>query len=250
MFGPKKNLTRADFQRSQRLYYGKLRDTFYFGSHEIFELENGEFFIRQDLHMLPLVGFFPEIEIFRIDGELVLIYLQNWYYTYIEPIRVIKSKLVQAFEGFEYGRRFRLQNNQIWQQTSHNYTSMLSSGYVKIIRDRYMRVDNWSTIVEVQDVTNNIPFNILWVKTYIVRHSKGQFKILLAKHINNVFHGTVLYHLREGDWVENRSIELTVQHQNFTSWDEAQVYDSCVQWIRENLGGNFTVDEPSITDYQ
>jgi hypothetical protein len=54
MFGTKKELTKEDFIRSKRLYSGKLRDNFNFDNHEIFELDNGEFFTRQDLHMLPL----------------------------------------------------------------------------------------------------------------------------------------------------------------------------------------------------
>jgi hypothetical protein len=157
MFGPKKELTKEDFIRSKKLYYAKVCDSFNFHNHEIFELDNGEFFIRQDLHMLPLVGFFPEIEIFNVDGEFVLVYLQNWYYTYIKPIKVIKSSLGKQFEGYEYGRRFHLQNNQVLQQISQDYASMLSRGDVRIIKDRYMQVDTWNVTVEVEDVTNEIP---------------------------------------------------------------------------------------------
>src|SRR5690625_5539574 len=81
MMRPKRILTQADFQRSQLLYRGKIQNSFDFKGRNIFELQNGEFFIRQDIHLLAPVGFFPVVEIFRIDGELVLAYFEKWQYT-------------------------------------------------------------------------------------------------------------------------------------------------------------------------
>jgi|GEM_PF-6902093 len=243
MMRPKRILTQADFQRSQLLYRGKIQNSFDFKGRNIFELQNGEFFIRQDIHLLAPVGFFPVVEIFRIDGELVLAYFEKWQYTFVEQVKVIKSKLIQPFEGFAYERRYRLQNRQIWQQVSHNYTNSSSSGYVKIINDQFMKVDRWIDIVEVQEVTQHIPFDDLWKKTYIVNHADGHCQIQLTKRIRGSFYGTVLYPLQEDSWD-------TLQQPNFFHWNETEVYEMCTEWITQNLGGDFSVEEFQIEDYQ
>lgn len=102
------SLTYDDFRAGEKLFVGKLSERFYFNSKEIFKLPSNEFFIRTDWHLLPLVGFFPEIEIYRIQGKLVLVFLTNHYYTFIEPVKVIESQTTNQFDGFEPGKQYEL----------------------------------------------------------------------------------------------------------------------------------------------
>jgi hypothetical protein len=138
------NLTRDDFKAGKRLFRGTIREEFYFEGTTIFKLSSGEFFYRLDHHILPIVGFFPEIEVYRLqNGKLVLVYLMNLKYTYIEAIKVLESKMTEPFDGFRPDRLFILENGQIWQQITLTHTSSSSQGYVKIIRDDKIIVDGW-----------------------------------------------------------------------------------------------------------
>lgn len=149
------SLTYDDFRAGEKLFVGKLSERFYFNGKEIFKLPSNEFFIRTDWHLLPIVGFFPEIEIYRIQGKLVLVFLSNHYYTFIEPVKVIESQTKNQFDGFEPGKQYELKNGQIWQQINEPYApNHISSGYVKIVNDNIMMVDNWSFYPNVRLIKN------------------------------------------------------------------------------------------------
>lgn len=137
-------LTYDDFKGAHRLYYGKIDRRFYFDGSEIFKLKSGEFFIRNDFHILPISGFFPEVEIFKMSNDLVLVFLKDHTYAYIRPIKVIESETIESFTGFEQGKVHKLKNGQEWQQISGPYSNCMSSGYVKIINDEKMIVDGWN----------------------------------------------------------------------------------------------------------
>lgn len=148
-------LTYTDFKNGKKLYYGKVQERFYFNGTEIFKLSNGEFFQRKDYHSLPLVGFFPEIEIFNINGKLILVFSANHFYTFIEKVKVIESMTSEPFTGFEPNKIFKLNNGQIWQQISGPYApNHHSAGYVKIINDSTMLVDSWGVYPNVILVNN------------------------------------------------------------------------------------------------
>lgn len=137
------SLTNNDFQNGQRLYRGKENENFYFDGRTILKLASGEFFVRTDHHTLSLVGFFPEVEVYRIKDKLVLLYLTNLSYTYIEPIKVMESKTVEPFDSFYPGKRFNLENGQVWQQVDGPNSPCSSSGYVKIVENKKIKVDGW-----------------------------------------------------------------------------------------------------------
>lgn len=137
-------LTYDDFKRGTLLYRGKLHERFYVNGTEYFELESSDHFRRTDWHHLPLTGFFPAIEVYRIDGRLVLAFLDNHFYTYVEQVKVVKSQTTESFTGFEPDKLYELQNGQTWQQTGGPFApGHQSSGYVKIVNDEIMVVDNW-----------------------------------------------------------------------------------------------------------
>src|SRR5690625_3359062 len=104
-----------------------------------------------------------------------------------------------------------------------------------------MKVDRWSTVIEVEDVTNQVPFNILWKKTFIVNHLDGQSQIQLTKRIRGSFYGTVLFPPIERNWIEDENSKPAVQQPNFSHWSENEVYEMCTEWITQNLGGDFSV---------
>lgn len=147
------NLNYDDFRKGEKLYSGKLADRFYFNGREIFKLPNNEYFIRTDWHILPLVGFFPPVEIYRIQEKMVLVFLDNHYYTFIELVKVFEGKTLKQFDGFEQGKVFELTNGQIWQQIDGPYApNHISTGYVRIINNEIMMVDNWSFYPNVRQI--------------------------------------------------------------------------------------------------
>ena len=136
-------LTNDDFKKGQLLYRGVAVEDIHFNGNQIFKLDSGEFFIRKDFSLLGLNGFNPEVEIFDIQGNIVLIFLKNGNYTYVESIKVIESKTVDGFNNFFPGQTFNLQNGQVWQQVDGPNSNCSSSGYVKIVNDSQIKVDSW-----------------------------------------------------------------------------------------------------------
>lgn len=109
-------LTYEDFEKGTRLYFGKLECRFSFIGREIFKLQNGEYYQNTGIKLLPVTGYFPDIEIYEVSGKTVLVLLKNHYYVYVEKIKVIESRTIEPFTGFEPNKRYELQNGQIWQQ--------------------------------------------------------------------------------------------------------------------------------------
>lgn len=90
------------------------------------------------------------IEIYEIKGKMVLVLLKNYFYIYLEKIKVIESRTKEPFTGFEPNKRYELRNGQVWQQIEGPYAPNLdSSGYVKIVNDRIMKVDSWAFFPQV-----------------------------------------------------------------------------------------------------
>jgi hypothetical protein len=138
------DLTYNDFKSGKRLYQGRLSDSFSFNGREVFKVQANDFYIRADSHLLPIVGFSAEIEIYRIHDRLVLAFLSNHFYTFVEPIKVIESQTAKQFDGFEPGKEYELKNGQIWKQVNGStIKNQLSIGNVKIIKDETMIVDTW-----------------------------------------------------------------------------------------------------------
>jgi hypothetical protein len=139
------NLTYDDFRNGESLYRGKLAERFPFDGGEIYKLPSEEYFIRTDQHIIPITGFNPEIQLYRIKGRLVLRFLDNDSYTYIKAVKVLEYKTLKQFDGFEPGKLYEFTNGQVWQQVDGpNAPNHSSSGYVRIIDDKIMMVDTWT----------------------------------------------------------------------------------------------------------
>jgi hypothetical protein len=82
---------------------------------------------------------------------------------------------------------------------------------------------------------------IIWRKVYKVDHQNGQFKILISAHTDGMFYGMVIYYTRTGDW-RNDDIHLEMRHQNFLGRTEEDVYNQCIEWIRQNLPGRYNIE--------
>jgi hypothetical protein len=149
------SLTYNDLKNGDLLYRGQIRSKFYFQGTEVFKTETGRFYIRTDHHFLPSAGFFPEVEVYNIKDAKCLIFLTTHIYTFIEEIKVIESKIVEPFEGFEPNKTYTLENGQTWQQVSGPHApGHHSSGYVKIIDDSYMVVDSWDFLPRVKLISS------------------------------------------------------------------------------------------------
>lgn len=146
-------LSYDDFRTCESLYYGRLAKRFYVNGSEIFKLLSGEFFIRTYSHLLTMVSLFTEVEIFRIQGRIVLLFLVNKTNTYIESVNVIESYTKKSFDGFEPGKLYELKNGQTWQQVNGPFApNHLSTGYVRIINNEILMVDNWDYFPNVRRI--------------------------------------------------------------------------------------------------
>lgn len=136
-------LTYDDLRAGKLLFRGKINENINFEGRTIFKLSSNEFFVRLDFHSLPSTGFSPEIEIYNVSGNIMLVYLRNHHYTQIEAIKVIESKTIEPFDGFQPGKIFTLENKQVWQQEGGPNSPSYSTGHVKIINDSKIIVDGW-----------------------------------------------------------------------------------------------------------
>lgn len=144
------NLSQSDF--NNRLFFGSIRDRFYFNGTEVFKLNNNLFYKRRDHYLLGLPLLYQEVGLYLVKGNLVLRIYHNSTYTYVVEANVIESRMQEPFTGFELGKVYNLINGQSWRQTSGLHApSHHSSGYVKILENR-IKVDSWDFYPQVERI--------------------------------------------------------------------------------------------------
>lgn len=83
---------------------------------------------------------------------------------------------------------------------------------------------------------------IKWNKKYNVDHENGDFKIFISEHTNNLIYGSVLYYESSGRWSDGEDVSVKFDLETFRGHDENRVYEACVNWIEQNLGGNYDIN--------
>lgn len=83
---------------------------------------------------------------------------------------------------------------------------------------------------------------ILWTKVYKLNHSLGAFKIYISHHSNGVFYGAVNHYDRTGNWSRDETVSLNFKLEQFIDLNEEKTYQACLDWIRQNLKGSFSVE--------
>ena len=76
---------------------------------------------------------------------------------------------------------------------------------------------------------------IQFTKTYAVTHPRGVFKILLAKHEDDIVYGSIIYH------TANQSNVIESRIETLPGTDEEIVLTNCIDWIHKNLPGDIEV---------
>jgi hypothetical protein len=79
---------------------------------------------------------------------------------------------------------------------------------------------------------------IQFIKKYAVNHHQGIFKILLAKHEDDIVYGSILYHIIDPLDSSHRAesdIEIV------PGVDEEDVLANCIEWIQKNIPGEMEV---------
>jgi len=83
---------------------------------------------------------------------------------------------------------------------------------------------------------------INWTKVYSLDHQNGLFKLYVSSHTNSYYFGAVLYYVRTGRWAEGEEVRLDMKLENFIGHSEDSVYQQCIDWVGENLPGNYNVN--------
>lgn len=142
-----------EFVRNNRpVDSGSLRNACHFFGHELYELNNRHFYLRRDYHFISTIGR-PQIDIYHPDQVFAYFPNQNLQ-THVERVDMIRSEtVVNDFTGFEPGRRFRLQNGQVWEQVG-GITSDCGPGGTVLIKDRQlMQIGNWNWQIRVRQIS-------------------------------------------------------------------------------------------------
>ena len=86
---------------------------------------------------------------------------------------------------------------------------------------------------------------ILWTKSYNLNHKLGTFKIYISHHSNGAFFGGVQHYDKKGSWSKGEIVELEFKLEQFLDTNEEKVYQTCLDWVNNNLKGDFkiTLDE-------
>lgn len=83
---------------------------------------------------------------------------------------------------------------------------------------------------------------ILWTKVYKLNHYLGAFRIYISQHSNGTFFGAVNYYNRAGEWSRDETVSLNFKLEQFIDINEEKAYQACLDWVRKNLKGNFSVE--------
>lgn len=79
---------------------------------------------------------------------------------------------------------------------------------------------------------------IQFTKKYAVNHENGIYKILLAKHEDDIVYGSIIYHTANPN---NPSGVVEAKIETLPGGEEEDVLSDCINWIRQHLPGEVEV---------
>ena len=145
-------LTIEYIQNHTPIDFGRIQNRLNFFGRTLYELNNGNFYLRRDNHLLNDHEFHTPIQIFRFENELVAYFPNVNMQTMVEKVNMIHSETVNEFTGFEPGRRYELRNGQTWEQVG-GVTSYCQPGGTVLIRDNnLMQIGNWNFEIRVRRI--------------------------------------------------------------------------------------------------
>ena len=87
---------------------------------------------------------------------------------------------------------------------------------------------------------------IVKTKTYNVNHKKACFKILISEHHNGTYYGGIARDETRVVMDENRDNMLHIKHKKFMGDSEENIYNSCIEWIHNNIGQDYEISLSSL----
>lgn len=136
-------LTYEDIKKGKLLFKGKYEKCFSFQGREVFVLNNGDTYQRQDSFIIPLIDFYKDVLLYQIENFVAIIFIHNDMFTIVKKVEIIESKIINEFSGFDDGNKYELENGQTWQQIDGSVFPCTSSGFVKILNNKIIKIDNW-----------------------------------------------------------------------------------------------------------
>jgi hypothetical protein len=82
---------------------------------------------------------------------------------------------------------------------------------------------------------------INWTKVYSLDHQNGFFKLYVSSHTDGNYFGAILHYERSGSWSDGNNIHLDMKLEQFKDRSEEGVYQQCIDWIKQNLQGKYTI---------
>lgn len=79
---------------------------------------------------------------------------------------------------------------------------------------------------------------IQFTKKYAVTHPNGIYKILIARHEDDIVYGSIIYHTANS---ENPSAIVEAKVETLPGGDEEDVLNDCIHWIEKHLPGEIEV---------
>ena len=102
-------------------YSGYIKSTFYgFNKDNIYKLDNGSYWIQPEYEYEYMYEFQPEVTILESDGDYYLMVSDKK--VRVEPLYdVIESRIDGDFNGWDKDKVYKLENGDVWQQSSYHY---------------------------------------------------------------------------------------------------------------------------------
>jgi hypothetical protein len=147
------SLTLEYIRNNEPIDQSTIRETLHFFGRQLFELNNGRFYLRQDHYLVDTIGFNLPIQIYQMGNQLYAYLPNSEMQTNVLLVNMIHSNTRPDFTGFAPGRRYNLENGQIWEQIA-GITSNCSGGTVLIKDSNLMQVANWNWEIRVHQIQN------------------------------------------------------------------------------------------------
>lgn len=127
-----------------------ISDAKIFANYQILEINN-RFYSAHSNRIFPTGAYNQQLRLYSTAENLILLDMQSGTFARLVPADIIKS-YVQDFDGFDRGKKFVLNNGQVWEQTSGLSSNCSPGGDVWIADHQVIRVANWDFDVAVKQV--------------------------------------------------------------------------------------------------
>jgi len=126
-----------------------ITDSIFFPHNQILEI-NCRFYIVLN-EQFPVGGYLQVIRMYNKTNQRLLYDLQSGICVRLIAVDMIKS-YVQEFDGFALGKKFVLQNGQVWEQIDTLNSPCSPGGRVWIKDQSVIHVGNWNFFVQVRRI--------------------------------------------------------------------------------------------------